>query len=110
MLQCALQNFLQLWPVETWPEPVRRHVPGFGSMVFDRIYGREVLRKRLAKSCEQPILVALDNRIRIVASLDEILDAVDHEVDGQPMEIDLRRMLDPMAPPIVVAIDLAGFV
>ena len=102
-LQRAAEHFLELWTVQPGPDPVGVQIGGVRRVVFDRVLHRKCLGERVAETHAQPILVVADRWLfRTLRDLDELKQDLRHQVGRQPMQVDLRGMLDPVPLPIVV--------
>src|SRR5882672_9664342 len=96
------QYFFETRTINPWPQPIDAHVFRGGEMIFPRIFHRKSFRERATKTRDQPITIIVDDWLRLLALLDEIRDHFYDNVFGKTVEIQLHRMLRPVAVPIVV--------
>src|SRR3990170_4891324 len=80
VLKRSAQYLFEVWTIEPWTKPVRRHIGCIRSMILASVDHGKGLGKSLAESRYQPILVIVDGRSVDLASLDEVTDAVDNKI------------------------------
>src|SRR3982074_780288 len=87
MLECSAQYLIEVRTIEPWTKPVCGHIGCLGSMVFARVDHGKGLRKLIAESRQQPVLVVINCRILDLACLDEIADALDDKIGRQTVQV-----------------------
>ena len=79
-------------------------------MVFARILLRKELRERGAEARHQPVVVVLHRSFGFLPLLNEVGNHLDDYILRQAMQVELDRMLRPVTAPVIVQVDLDGFV
>ncbi len=100
--QGAADHLLELGPVEPRPEPVGRHLARLDGVVLAAVLHREGLGEGAAEARHQPVLVGRHLADVVVLDRDEVLEDGGDEVERQTVQVALRRVLDPVAAPVVV--------
>jgi len=72
------QYFLQTWPVDARPKPVRAHIFGRGGVVLSRVAHGELFGKGYAKASQQPVRVVLWRFLRQLARRNKIGNGLDN--------------------------------
>lgn len=79
-------------------------------MGLSRVLHRKQLSETAAEARQQPIGIIIDRTLGTFAFLDEVLDHLGDDVFRQSVQVELDGVPGPVATPIVVQVDLHGFV
>ncbi len=98
----APQNLFQAGTINTGPQPIGAHVVGRGQVILPRIRHGKQLREGPAKAGQKPVRIVLDRPFGRVMLLHEISDHFNDHVFRHSVQVELHRMLRPVAAPIVI--------
>src|SRR5215831_2138729 len=103
----SINQLIQTRAVHARPDPIRREVMHIYRVVLLPVNHRKGFRERASIGILEPLRVGRPCSKRTLMHSYEILYYFDDQVVGQPAQIALHRMPNPMAVPIVVDLELA---
>ena len=71
-------------------------------MELETILHGERLCKSFPVACNKPIFIVLNFRIVVILSMDKVTQSINDQIFGQPVQVTLCRVLDPMTLPVIV--------
>ena len=104
--QCAAQQLFEAGPVHARAEPIGAHVACRRGVVLARVLHREQFGEFPPIAGDQPIFVVGDRAARRIVLLNEVGDDFHDQVMRQSVQMQLHRMGDLEAAPVVVELDL----